>query len=137
MKCIHISWFFIFNFQKSRMSFCYGVTYFVSIFFKFLYVSFWRYVLAPTFIFATLILSIVKKIEWFQPFLEFRHFFGLQLIWFSIRQYWEFVRKPFPNFHLLLLIAVFSGFGIVFKRFFALESFSVAYVFSMINYILN
>ena len=59
-----------------------------------------RFVLAPTLVLAILIFSVVEKLNDFCFFLDFRHFFGLQLISFKIRQYWEFARKPFRNFAL-------------------------------------
>ena len=34
-------------------------------------------------------------------FLDFRHFFGLQLISFNIRQYWEFDSNLFPKFPIM------------------------------------
>ena len=67
--------------------------------------------------------------------LEFRHFFGLQLVSFNIKQYWEFARKfyLFQNFYLSVSIAIFFRPCYCFKRLFAFEYYSVAYVFSMIN----
>ena len=44
-------------------------------------------VLAPTFIPVLLIFSVINKLNDFGFFLDFRHFFGLQLISFNIRQY--------------------------------------------------
>ena len=49
---------------------------------------------------------------------EFRNFFGLQLISFNIRQYWEFARKPFPKFSLISVYCHFASGLIIFKRFF-------------------
>ena len=40
------------------------------------------------------------KLNDFNFFLGFRHFFGLHLTSLNIRQYWEFDSKPFPQFPL-------------------------------------
>ena len=68
-----------------------------------LYLS--SFVVAPTFINVLLIFSVIKKWNVFNFFLDFRHFFGLQLVSFNIRQYWEFTRKVFSKistyYHLL------------------------------------
>ena len=45
------------------------------------------FVLAPAFVFVILIFSLVKKLNDFSFFLDFRHCSGLQLISFNIRQY--------------------------------------------------
>ena len=82
--------------------------------------------LAPTFILLILIFSVIKKLNDFGFFLDFRYFFGLQLILFNIRQYWQFARVPFPECPIITFILIFSGLGIVLKRFFAFECFSVA-----------
>ena len=47
------------------------------------------------------------KMNDFSFFLGFRHFFGVQLISFNIRQYWEFDSKPFPNCPLLTYYCYF------------------------------
>ena len=63
------------------------------------------FVLAPTFIQLILIFS-VKKLNDF-GLLDFRHFFGLQLISSNIKQYWEFASQHFPK---LSLITIFCNF---------------------------
>ena len=88
--------------------------------------------LAHSFIFFILIFSVVKKLIDFSFFLDFH------CLWFAI----DFIQVQantesclesiFQNFRLLLFIAFFLGLGIVFKRFFAFEFYSVAYVFSVI-----
>ena len=40
------------------------------------------------------------KMNDFNFFLDFRHFFGLHLISFNMRQYWQFDSKTFPQFPL-------------------------------------
>ena len=88
----------IFNFQKSRIGL------FVTVFLTLcpysshsrLYHS--SFVLATTVVFVILIFSVVKKLN------EFSFgFFGLQLISFKIRQYWEFARKSFPTFRVITI----------------------------------
>ena len=88
----------IFNFQKLRISL--SVTVFLKLCPYSLHCSLYHssFVLAPTLIFVILIFPVVKKLNVFSIFLDFRHFFGMQLISFNIKQYWEFARKPFPKF---------------------------------------
>ena len=97
-----------------------------------LYLS--SFFLAPTFIFVILIFSVIKLNDF--SFLHFHHFFGLQLISFNIRQYWEFVRKSFPKFPSWFLLQFSSCLGFVFKRLILFfDYYSAAYVFSMIHLI--
>ena len=60
------------------------------------------FVLAPTFLFVILIFLVVKKLNEFSFFLDLG-FFGLQLIYFKIRHYWDFARKSFPTFLLITI----------------------------------
>ena len=74
----------------------------MSIFFTFQFLSF--YLSPGTLIHIRhLIFSVGKKLNDFSNFIDFRHFFVLQLISINIVQYWEFAREPFPK---LLLITV-------------------------------
>ena len=102
----------------------------------------YTFVLTLTFIFVRLILSVDKKLNdfnlrFFQLFQDFRHFFGLQLLSFNIRQYCDFFWIAFFEiFTGNFLLQFSSDPGIVFKQFFALfaQFYSVAYFFSMINF---
>ena len=52
------------------------------------------------------------KMNDFSFFSDFRHFFGLQLISFNIRQYWEFDSKPFSKISTYdYLLQLSSGLG--------------------------
>ena len=92
----------IFNFQKSRVGL------FVTVFLTLcpyslhsrLYYS--SIIMPPTFIFVILIFSVVKKLNEFSFFLDLG-FFGFALIYFKIRQYWEFARKSFPTFLVITI----------------------------------
>ena len=118
----------IFNFQKSRIGL------FVTVFLKLcpysshscLYHS--SFVLLPTFIFVILIFSVVKKLHEFSFFLDLG-FFGLQLIKFKIRQYWEFARKSIPTFLLITIHCNFLPGLVLFLDDFLPLNIIVAFVF--------
>ena len=85
------------------------------------------FVLAPTLIFGILIFSVVKMND-FSFFLDFRHFFGLQLISFNIRQYLEFDSKFFSkNSTYDYLLQLSSGLDIILNDFFPLNILLLMY----------
>ena len=122
----------IFNFQISRIGLFGTVLLTVCSYSSFSSLYHFSFVLAPAFVIVILIFSVVKKLNYFSFFLDFRHFFGLQLISFNrrllLRVCWKAVSIISTYYYLLK----FFGLGFVFKRFFAFEFHSVACVFSMI-----
>ena len=93
------------------------------------------FVLAPTFIFVILIFSVVKKLNDLSFFLDFRHFFGLQMISFNIRQSWEFARKSFPRLTRITIYCNFLEALVLFLYGFLLLIIILLLVFSMSNLI--
>ena len=90
---------FYFGFQKSRMCLLrcsLHCAHILNSLVTIILALFWHLHLFSVYCFF----SVVKKLNDFRFFLDFRHFFGLQLISFNIRQYWEFASKSFPKFTL-------------------------------------
>ena len=92
-------------------------------------------VLAFIFIFVILIVPVVKKLNDFSFCLDFRLFFGLQLIHSNLRQYCQFTRDFFPTFLFITIHCIFlPAFVLFLNNIFAFECYSVAYLFSLINF---
>ena len=93
--------------------------------------------MAPKFIFLLLIFSASRKLNDSSFLLYSRHIFRLQLVSFKIGSTDILLENLFQNFHSLVFLQISSGLGIVFKRFFAFEFYSLAYCFSMINLVFD
>ena len=121
INCIRFSWFFKFDFTFRNQE-CLFVTVILTLclcsshsrLYHSSFVS-WHLPLCSLFWFFQLLKNWVSSF-----FLDFCHFFGLQLIWFNIKQYWEFASKLFPEVPLLSIYCNFLPSFVLFLNDFCL-----------------
>ena len=135
MKCFRFSW--IFNFQKSRVFLLrcsLHCAHILHILVSIIPGLSWHLHFFSVYWFFQLL-----KMNDFNFFLDFRHFFGFQLMSFNIRQYWEFDSKPSPKLSLMtiycnFLQAFLPESWIIWGQLITLSAFSDYQIFDHLNY---